>query len=228
MFPVQVKTLLRFLINNTFVLNGGKLQRQTVGIPMGTNAAPPTANCYLYTYEADYMDSLDEAIARMFQFTFRLIDDVLSVNNPHFQDALNNNLYPASLTLIDTSLSHTHVTFDGMSITYANNRLHLDIYDKRADFPFRVIRLPHLDSYIPTHLPYGSYLGSLVRLYNITTTPAVFLSRCVELATTLLNQGCSRSRLFGLFRSFLSKRSPLRWRRSFTVALCRLFSSALP
>jgi hypothetical protein len=167
---------------------------------MGTNCAPLLANLYLYAYESAYIDTLDEATARHFQFTFRLIDDVLSVNNPHFHDALLNGLYPAALSLNDTSVSPTRVHFVGMSIHCTNNRLLVDIFDKRSEFPFNVIRYPHLDSAIPVHLPYGTFTGGLVRLYTMINDSDTFVNRCVELATLLRSKGCTLHRLVKCFR----------------------------
>ena len=42
-----------------FILEGLKLYRQIVGIPMGTNCAPLVADLFLYCYERDFMDSLN-------------------------------------------------------------------------------------------------------------------------------------------------------------------------
>jgi hypothetical protein len=218
-----VKALTRWLIINTYILNGDVIRRQIVGIPMGTNCAPLLANLYLYAYESAYIDTLDEATARHFQFTFRLIDDVLSVNNPHFHDALLNGLYPAALSLNDTSVSPTRVHFVGMSIHCTNNRLLVDIFDKRSEFPFNVIRYPHLDSAIPVHLPYGTFTGGLVRLYTMINDSDTFVNRCVELATLLRSKGCTLHRLVKCFRACLVKRQPLRWGRYTVNALVRMF-----
>ena len=63
----------------------GRVFQQTVGIPMGTNCAPFLADLFLYTYEADFIQGLlkknEKKIARPFNFTFRYIDDVLSLNS---------------------------------------------------------------------------------------------------------------------------------------------------
>ena len=63
----------------------GRVFQQTVAIPMGTNCAPLLANLFLYSYEADFIQGLlkknEKKLARSFNFTFRYIDDVLSLNN---------------------------------------------------------------------------------------------------------------------------------------------------
>ena len=39
---------LNYLIDNSYVTYQGKIYRQVIGIPMGTNAAPQIANAYLH------------------------------------------------------------------------------------------------------------------------------------------------------------------------------------
>ena len=76
--------MLEFLIDNKFVIFGGRVFQQTVDIPMGTNCAPLLAGLFLYSYEADFIQRLlkknEKQLARSFNFTFRYIDNVLSLN----------------------------------------------------------------------------------------------------------------------------------------------------
>ena len=44
-----------FLIDNIFVRFGGKIFRQVIGIPMGTNSAPLLADLFLHTYEYEFI-----------------------------------------------------------------------------------------------------------------------------------------------------------------------------
>ena len=53
----DIITMLEFLVDNIFVVFGGKVFQQTVGIPMGTNCAPLLADIFLYSYEADFIQS---------------------------------------------------------------------------------------------------------------------------------------------------------------------------
>ena len=49
---------LSFLLDNIYIRFGTKLYRQIVGIPMGTNCAPPVADLFLLCYERDFMKDL--------------------------------------------------------------------------------------------------------------------------------------------------------------------------
>ena len=50
--------MLEFLVDNIFVVFGGKVFQQIVGIPMGTKCAPLLADIFLYSYEAEFIQSL--------------------------------------------------------------------------------------------------------------------------------------------------------------------------
>ena len=60
---------------------------------MDTNCAPLLADLFLYSYEAEFIQGLvqkgEKKLAQSLNFTFRYIDDVLSLNNTRFSDHLN-------------------------------------------------------------------------------------------------------------------------------------------
>ena len=49
-----------FLIDNIFVQFGGRLFRQAIGIPIGTNCAPLLADLFLYSYENEFFGQYDQ------------------------------------------------------------------------------------------------------------------------------------------------------------------------
>ena len=102
--------MLEFLVDNIFVVFAGKVFQQIIGIPMGTNCAPLLADTFLYSYEAEFIQSLLSAgkkrLASQFNFTYRYIDDVLSINNPDFENYLGQ-MYPPELEIKDTTESNT-------------------------------------------------------------------------------------------------------------------------
>ena len=51
----DIFNMLEFLIDNIFVMLGGCVFQQTIGIPMGTNCVPLLADLFLYSYEADFI-----------------------------------------------------------------------------------------------------------------------------------------------------------------------------
>jgi hypothetical protein len=89
--------MLEFSIDNIFVLFSGCVFQLTVGISLGTSCAPFLADVFRYSYEAGFIQGLlkknEKKPARSSNFTFRYIDDVLSLNNSRFSDFVNR-IYP--------------------------------------------------------------------------------------------------------------------------------------
>ena len=96
----DIVNMLEFLVDSIFVVFGGKVFQKIVGILMGTNCAPLLADIFLYSYEAEFIQSLlstgRKKLASQFNFTYRYIDDVLSINKPDFENYLGQ-MYPAEL-----------------------------------------------------------------------------------------------------------------------------------
>ena len=53
----DIINMLEFLVD-IFVVLGGKVLQQIVGIPMGTNCGPLLADIFLYSYEEEFIQSL--------------------------------------------------------------------------------------------------------------------------------------------------------------------------
>ena len=54
----DIINMLEFLVVNIFVVFGGKVFAQIIGIPKGTNCAPVLVDIFLYSYEAEFIQSL--------------------------------------------------------------------------------------------------------------------------------------------------------------------------
>ena len=89
--------MLEFLVHNIFVVFTGKVFQQTIGIPKGTNCPPLLADIFLYSYEAEFIQSLlstgRKRLTSQFNVTYRYIDEVLSINNHDFENYLGQ-IYP--------------------------------------------------------------------------------------------------------------------------------------
>ena len=54
----DIVNMLEFVIDNIFVIFGGRVFQQTVGISMGTKCALLLADLFLYLYETDFIQGL--------------------------------------------------------------------------------------------------------------------------------------------------------------------------
>ena len=108
-----------------------------------------------------------------------------------------------------------------MRITCNGKTLHSDIYDKRKDFPFTVIRYPHMDSMLPQFMPYGVYTGQLFRAFRICSDHKDFLREAIDIAMVLARQGCVPTKLVRCFSSFISRVPIRRWNTTITFLKSR-------
>jgi hypothetical protein len=122
--------MLEFLIDNIFVMFSGRIFQQTVG----TSCAPLLADFVLYSYEADFIQGLlkknEKKLARSFNYTFRYIDDVLSLNNSRFGDFVDR-IYPIELEIRDTTDTDRSVSYLDLHLEIdSEGRLRTKLYDK--------------------------------------------------------------------------------------------------
>jgi len=198
------------LIDNIFVMFGGRVFQQTVGIPMGTNCAPILADLFLYSYEADFIQGLlkksKKKLARSFNFTFRYIDVVLSLNNSRFVDFVDR-IYPIELEIKDTEYTYKSASNLDLHLEIdSERRLRTKLYDKRDDFNFLIVNFPFICSNIPAAPVYGVYISQMIRYSRACHSYQDFLDKGFLLTRKLLNQGF----LFGTVEVITSKdlRSP--------------------
>jgi hypothetical protein len=87
----DIRSVLGFLVDNTYVLFGDQVFQQSAGIPMGTNCAQFWQTySYIHTkqnlFRKCYETVTKKKLAVYFNHTFRYIDDVLSTNNHNFHN----------------------------------------------------------------------------------------------------------------------------------------------
>ena len=92
-----------------------------------------------------FLKKNEKKLVRSFNFTFRYIDDVLSLNNSRFGDFVER-IYPIELEIKDTT----------------EEWLRTKPYDKRDDFNFPIFNLPFMCN-IPESPAYGVYISQLIR-----------------------------------------------------------------
>ena len=203
----QVVSMLEFLIDNIFVEFGGRLFQQIVGIPMGTNCAPLLADLFLFSYESEFLQTLvkNKKIkeARLFNFTFRYIDDVLSINNPNFSDWVPL-IYPPELEIKETTDTASSASFLDLYLEFdIHSHLSTRIYDKRDDFDFEIINFTHLSNNIPTTPAYGIF--HRIRYSRASGCYLDFVKRHQFLSRKLINQGYVKVRLVLFLKKFIGR-----------------------
>ena len=198
--------MLEFLVDNIFVVFAGKVFQQIIGIPMGTNCAPLLADIFLYSYEVEFIQSLLSAgkkrLASQFNFTYRYIDDVSSINNPDFENYLCQ-MYPPEFEIKDTTESNTSASYLDLLLSIGRDgQLHTSLYDKRDNFNFHITNFPFPSSNIPSSPAYGVFISQLIRDARACSSYECFIPRAMRLSNKLLGQGYVKELLKSSLRKF--------------------------
>jgi hypothetical protein len=160
---------------------------------MGTNCALLLADLFLYSYEAEFIQELlkknEKKLARSFNFTFRYIDDVLSLNNYRIGDFVDR-IYLIELEIKDTTDTDT-------SASYLDLHVHPNV-----NFPF-------ICSNIPAAPAYGVYISQWIRYSRACGSYQDFLDRGLLLARKLLNQVFLLVKLKSSLRKFYGRQPRL-------------------
>ena len=141
--------------------------------------------------------------ARVFNFTDRYIDDVLSINNSIFAEYLPL-IYPPKLEVKETTYKASSASFLDIYLAFDDSvQLSTNIYDKRDDFNFKIIHFPNMCSNIPASSAYGVYISQLIRYARATSNYSDFLKRHLHLRNRLLDQGYEKIRLIRSLKKFI-------------------------
>ena len=160
---------------------------------MGQNCDPFLADLFLYSYESEFLQKLvkDKKIneARAFNFTYRYIDDVLSINNSRFAEFLPL-IYPPELEVKETTDTASSASFLDLYLKFDDScQLSTKIYDKRDDFNFKIINFPNI--------------SQLIRYARASSNYSDFLKRHLYLRNRLLDQGYEKIRLIRSLKKFI-------------------------
>ena len=143
--------------------------------------------------------------ASQFNFTYRYIDDVLSINNPDFVNYLGQ-MYPAELEIKHTTESNTSASYLDLVLSIeSDGQLRTFLYDKHDDFNFHITNFPFLSSNIPSSPAYSVFISQLIRYARACSSYECFILRAAQLSSKLLGQGYVMERSKSSLRKFYGR-----------------------
>ena len=96
----------------------GIVNQQVVGIPIGTNRAPPIADLFLYCDERDLLSNLKKSkrfdLIGKFNYTSRYLD-IFTIDNLEFAEHIPD-IYPREFQLNKANTSDKETSFLGLTI----------------------------------------------------------------------------------------------------------------
>jgi hypothetical protein len=150
----------------------------------------------------------EKKLARSFSFTFRYIDDVLSLNNSSFGDFVDR-IYPIELEIKDTTDTDRYASYLDLHLEIDSKGLRTNLYDKRDDFNFPIVNFAFISNNIPAAPAYGIYISQLIRYSRACGSYQDFLDRGLLLTRKLLIQGFLLVKLKSSLRKFYGRRHDL-------------------
>ena len=166
-----------------------------------------------------------EKISSQFNFTYRYIDDVLSINNPDFENHLGQ-MYPAELKIKDSTESNSSASYLHLLQSIENDgQLRFSLYDKRDDFNFHITNFPFLSSNIPSSPAYSVFISQLIRYARACSSYECFILRVARLSSKLLGQGYVMERLKSSLRKFYGRYGDLT--KHYAVSLSQMLDDIL-
>jgi hypothetical protein len=145
-----------------------------------------------FSHEAEFIQVLlkinEKKLARSFNFTFRYIDDVLSLNNSRLCDFVDR-IYPIEFEIKNTTDTDRSASYIDLHLEIdSRGRLRRKLYDKRDDFNVPIVNFPFICSNFSTAPAYGVYISQMIRYSGACCSYQDFLDRGLLLTWKLLNQ----------------------------------------
>lgn len=181
---------------------GNLVFRQIIGVPIGVDPGPYIANLTLWYYENSYLEKLykyDFYGARMMGKTFRLIDDITSINSDGVFGQHVGNIYPSSLTLNKENVDDSYANVLDLNVKIIEGKFNVTVYDKRDDFPFQIVQFSGKDSNIPRSTTLGIFQSQLLRFFRICSNLEGFTERLRNIFFKFLDLGFDRELLKSRF-----------------------------
>jgi ubiquitin C-terminal hydrolase len=196
----EVMQILQFLVENSFVSNGGVVRRQVQGIPMGLAVSPQLANLYCYVVERDFAMSHGKRDAD----ASRWIDDIHA-----FGDIPSEEQYGMKYKQVSTSPET--VTFVGIKITKEIKDgvpcgLVLGVHWRDEGYPVRIIRYPSYSSACSAQHLRGVIFGQFVRCQRICNRLSTFKEAVGRVTLQAIRRGYPVRVMRNVFDRFLRER----------------------
>jgi hypothetical protein len=194
----DIMFLIEYVVKNSYVQHAGIIFHQTKGIPMGGNASPLLADLCLSMLEYHYIMK-HPTEARRLSCTMRYIDDILTLNTSIMKDVYHN-IYDPSLPLSfdDTSQGNGHY----LDLQLDRNTGSIDLYDKRNDFKFEVIRYTQANSNCPRTIGLNTLFAQLLRVARIVSDPKSLYIHFTQLINIFQTKGYSKAEISRTFHKF--------------------------
>ena len=156
----------------------------------------------MVNFENRYLENLykiDYFSARRLNNTFRLIDDITSINSDGVFNTHYKHIYPENLVLNKENKMDDSAHVLDLQVCILNGKFDVSLYDKRNDFPSNIVQFISLDSNISRNSSYGVFASQVIRYFRICNSFVKFEERFKKLLDVLIELNYSRDILKSKF-----------------------------
>ena len=204
----MLKSAIKFVISEVFVVFGGLAFKQVRGIPMGGNCSPMLADLFLCHCEFVFMKSLVSnkkfGLARLMSCTTRYIDDICLFNYKHF-DTLVTKIYPADLKAERNGTDNTSVEYLDVKLNICSDGLHTSVFHKVEQFCFDVIVFTFPDSLLPLHMGANVFASQVLRYLRICSHLPYAIVKAKSTFKVFVKRGYEACKLIKCMERLLKK-----------------------
>ena len=138
--------------------------------------------------------------------TFRLIDDITTLNSDGYLEEYFKLIYPDSLTLNKENEVDSAANVLDLDISInREGKFSCRVYDKRDKFGFKVVKFQPLMSNQASSVLYGTYCSQVVRYSRICNNVVAFSDRVLKFTDDLIELGFRRDRLSKIYLSVVKR-----------------------
>lgn len=191
---VKLKSMIKFVVQNTYFRFGDLILRQSVGLPMGTDCAPQLANTMLHNMEHTYMmnelKTNGPSACKKLNLSFRYIDDITIINGYGDLDNKKHAIYGQNLYLEKVNRSWQRADILDISVNIETGRKFVTkTYDKRRSFNFKIINFPHYYGNVPSTMCLNVYGEQIHRHARLNTKVDDFIYNIIHLNASVSERG---------------------------------------
>ena len=149
----------------------------------------------------------------MMSKTFRLIDDISSINSDGVFSQHVSDIYPSSLTLNKENEEDSEANILDLKVIIKDNKFNVSVYDKRDAFPFKIVQFSGKDSNVPRSSVLGVFQSQIIRYFRICSDLDSFVDRLRNIILKFIQLGFEKRLLKSRFKCICSTHD---FRRKFT------------
>ena len=121
-------------------------------------------------------DNNQTYIIETFNSTTRYLDELLNIDNPHFE-LMVGQINATELQLNKANSFDTEAPCLDLNLSITNGIVSSKIYDKWDDFNFEAVNFPFLDGDVPRSPSFGVYISQLIRFARVCSNVDDFNNR---------------------------------------------------